>query len=64
MALKVSSDNVVKYLFFHDGKTFENLYPYIIMEYTDMGTLEKLLRENRDSNLMFSNAELKKFSYN
>ena len=60
MALKVSSDNVVKYLFFHDGKTFENLYPYIIMEYTDMGTLEKLLRENRDSNLMFSNAELKK----
>ncbi len=39
----IESDNVIKYLFIHDGKQFPEYPPYIIMEYTDGGTLRDLI---------------------
>ena len=59
MALKIFSDNVIKYIYFHDGETFENFHPYIIMEYAADGTLQELLQERKNKNLIFSNNELK-----
>lgn len=41
----IDSDNVIKYLFVHDGKLFSEYPPYIIMEYTDGGTLRQFIDE-------------------
>lgn len=38
-ALNISGENVINYLYFHDGKTHNSLPPYIIMEYAEGGTL-------------------------
>ncbi|GAG67393.1 unnamed protein product [marine sediment metagenome] len=32
-ALKIRNENVICYIYFHDGTKFNNLPPYIIMEY-------------------------------
>ena len=39
----LDSENVIKYLYFHDGQQFDSYPPYIIMEYTDGGTLRNLI---------------------
>lgn len=39
----LDSENVIKYLYIHDGKDFSEYPPYIIMEYTDGGTLRNLI---------------------
>ena len=44
-SLLVDSDNVIKYIFIHDGKLFPELPPYIIMEYTGDGTLRDLINK-------------------
>lgn len=41
----LDSDNVIKYLFIHDGKEFPEFPPYIIMEYTNGGTLRNLIEQ-------------------
>ncbi|MCR5335976.1 MAG: serine/threonine protein kinase [Synergistes sp.] len=40
----LSSENVIKYMYIHDGKEFSEYPPYIIMEYTDGGTLRDLIK--------------------
>ena len=44
----IDSDNVIKYLFVHDGKLFSEYPPYIIMEYTDGGTLRQFLKDQNE----------------
>ena len=39
----IESENVIKYIFIHDGKLFSELPPYIIMEYTADGTVRDLI---------------------
>ena len=39
----IESENVIKYMYIHDGKEYPELPPYIIMEYTDKGTLKDLI---------------------
>lgn len=44
----IDSENVIKYLFIHDGKLFPEYPPYIIMEYTDGGTLRQFLKDQNE----------------
>ena len=39
----LDSENVIKYLYIHDGNEFPEYPPFIIMEYTDGGTLRDLI---------------------
>ena len=49
----VSSDNVIKYYFTHDGTMYPAYPPYIIMEYIDGGTLNKLLQTQAATGKLF-----------
>lgn len=55
LAVKVAHPNVIKYLYVHDGNTYENLPPYIIMEYANGGTLMKLLESYRKNKQIIDN---------
>ena len=55
----LDSENVIKYLYVHDGKEFQEYPPYIIMEYTDGGTLRDLI-ESRNG-LQFETATIMEY---
>ena len=55
----LDSENVIKYLYVHDGNEFPEYPPYIIMEYTDGGTLRDLI-ENRNG-LQFETATIMEY---
>lgn len=44
LALNVNHENVLQYIYIHDGKTFDGLPPYIIMEYANEGNLNDMLK--------------------
>ena len=52
----IQSENVIKYIFIHDGTQFSELPPYIIMEYTDGGTLRDLI--DKQNGNFFDNNKL------
>lgn len=58
MAVNVSGENVVKYIYVHDGSTFPQLPPYIIMEYANGGTLFDLIEETKKRGEFLSNSDL------
>ncbi|KAA0229788.1 serine/threonine protein kinase [candidate division KSB1 bacterium] len=58
LAMSVSHQNVIKYLYFHDGSKYNQLPPYIIMEFASSGTLAKLVESKRKTNDHFGNEEL------
>lgn len=39
----ISSNHVIKYLYVHDGSTYNEYPPYIIMEFAEGGTLKELI---------------------
>ncbi|MBD5116259.1 MAG: serine/threonine protein kinase [Ruminococcaceae bacterium] len=47
-ALKVQGENVIKYEYVHNGNVFDNLPPYIIMEYAEGGTMNSILKDEND----------------
>jgi len=51
----ITSDYVIKYLYVHDGTTFNEYPPYIIMEYADGGTLKDLIVSQAKKGLFFEN---------
>ena len=57
-ALQISSPYVIKYEFAHDGTLFNDLPPYIIMEYASNGNLTDFINMHRENNEFFSNEEL------
>lgn len=57
-SLLVKSDNVIEYFYAHDGSVFNELPPYIIMEFADGGSLADLLRERKNTNTPFSTVEM------
>lgn len=57
-AKEIKADNVVIYEFLHDGKMFEEYPPYIIMEFANQGSLQRLLEQKRKSKTFFTNNEL------
>ena len=58
LAQEISHQNVIQYYFFHDGIQYKDLPMYIIMEYAEGGTLEKLIQEKKNKRNFFSNEEL------
>lgn len=57
-ALKVRNENVIRYIYFHDGTKFNNLPPYIIMEYANGGNLNDFINTNRESQKYIENSVL------
>lgn len=57
-AIKVAGENVIRYEYVHDGDLFPEFPPYIIMEYADGGTLNKLLNKRKDQRKLYTNDEL------
>lgn len=43
----IASENIIKYLYVHDGNEFIEYPPYIIMEYTNGGTLRDLINNQK-----------------
>jgi eukaryotic-like serine/threonine-protein kinase len=58
LAVGIHHPNVIQYHFFHDGSKYENLPPYIVMEYADGGTLEGQINQAARSGKPFSNDDL------
>lgn len=54
----IEHENVIKVKFFHDGKLYPALPPYIIMEYADGGTLKQMLAKRSVLGNLFDNNEL------
>jgi len=46
-ALKIRNENVIRYIYFHDGIKFKDLPPYIIMEYANGGNLDNFIITNK-----------------
>lgn len=57
-ARTIHNENVIEYEYMHDGNTFSEYPPYIIMEYASQGTLQNILEQRRDKKEFFSNDEL------
>lgn len=57
-AAKVRGENVISYEYVHDGETFLDFPPYIIMEYANGGTLRSTLEELIKNHTMLENAVL------
>lgn len=58
MAMKVSHENAVNYVFVHDGSKYSELPPYIIMEYANGGTLQQVIKTAIQRNEFISNKDL------
>ena len=55
---KISGENVIHYVYAHDGEAYPELPPYIIMEYANGGTLKDRINQRKASNTPFSKEEL------
>jgi serine/threonine protein kinase len=58
LAMGIKHPNVVEYLYFHDGSTYEGLPPYILMEYAAGGTLGDLIEAAQREGKHFSPDDL------
>ncbi len=47
LATGIKNDHVIEYVYVHDGKSHQNLPPYIIMELATEGTLKSKLEEKK-----------------
>ena len=52
----IISENVIKYFYCHNGETFAELPPYIIMEFANQGTLADLIYNQKISGTQFDNS--------
>lgn len=57
-AIEIKGENVINYEFVHDGSLFDNVPPYIIMEYADKGDLSNILDERKKEKSFFTNEEI------
>ncbi len=57
-ALKIKNENVIHYIYFHDGTKYNNLPPYIIMEYANGGNLNDFINTNKESQKYIENPTL------
>ncbi len=61
LAVKISNHNVIRYLFFHDGSLFNELPPYIIMEFANQGTLRQIIEKQLVKKEFLPNSELRQY---
>lgn len=57
-AMQVHGENIIHYEFVHNGDTFTDLPPYIIMEYAEGGTLTSFLEQKRTEKQLIETNEL------
>lgn len=57
-SILVKSEHVVDYIYAHDGNTYTELPPYIIMEFADGGSLASMLLTRRLIHKKFSSKEI------
>jgi len=58
-ATTIRHENVLRVLFFHDGTQYPQFPPYMLMEYANGGTLQKVLDERKARVEQFSPDELR-----
>jgi eukaryotic-like serine/threonine-protein kinase len=58
-AVGIRHPNVLSILYLHDGATYPNLSPYMLMEYAEGGTLADVIRQRRADNKFFEPDELR-----
>ena len=61
MATKITNENVIRYVYAHDGIMNKELPPYIIMEYANQGTLKDIINDKKNKKEFLKNDELKTF---
>ena len=59
LATKIDHKNVVKQYYFHDGDTYSNLPPYLIMEYASGGTLKDVISSKAEEQKFFTVEEMR-----
>ncbi len=59
LSTQVIDENALRVHFFHDGKTYPDLPPYMIMDFADGGTLQDQIANRRRANSLFSDEELR-----
>lgn len=59
LSSEINGEHIIHYVYAHDGDTYPELPPYIIMEYADGGTLADLIKERKRTNNPYSQEELK-----
>ena len=59
LATEIRHPNVLTVFFFHAGTRYAHLPPYMLMEYADGGSLDKLLATRRESRELFSIEEIR-----
>lgn len=57
-AKSIAGEGVIRYIYTHDGDTYPEFPPYIIMEYADGGTLKELLDSRKNKGDFFTNDQL------
>lgn len=58
IALTISHQNVVKYIYYHNGKVHSGLPPYIIMEFIGGISLREFITQQANTNKLLSNDQL------
>jgi serine/threonine protein kinase len=58
LATRISHENVIRYIYFHDGSQYPNLPPYIIMDFADGGTLRRVIESQISKKKFFSSEEI------
>lgn len=61
LASSLENENVIKIHYFHDGKEYPSLPPYLLMDYAEGGSLRGLLDTREASKTHFTIAELRSF---
>ena len=59
LATEIRHSNVLAVVFFHDGTKYQNLPPYMLMEYADGGSLAEILKSRRQSKEFFAIEDLR-----
>ena len=57
-ALNIKNENVIRYIYFHDGTKYDNLPPYIIMEYANEGNLNDFINATKEQQKYIENSVL------
>ena len=58
LSAKINGDNVINYVYAHNGEEYPELPPYIIMEYATGGTLKDMIARRKGEKNPFTKEEL------
>ena len=59
LAMGIEHQNVIKVIYFHDGREYPELPPYMVMELASDGNLQDLIDQKREAKQFFTGKELR-----